>query len=283
MDKKKISQIDDFYARWLLGQNGHEDLLLDFINTFMLDSKMKTFESLIIKNPFNLKDSKDDTQSIVDVSAKTDTGANVIIEIQISGNIKFANRALFYWAENYTNIDTRTIDYSTLKPVVSINIVDFIMRHQDPRPHTTYMITDIETHETLTDMLIMHFLELKKHQNAFNTKGLEMWSRYFTSDNLGKEAKMLIKEKPILEKAIEYYYDFNEDKDLVGEYERRLAFKVGQAQMLHQEREEGIEQGIGQGREERNIEIATRMLALDIDIEIIIKATGLSKEHILSI
>lgn len=275
----KVSQINDFFVRWLFSEKGHEELLLDFINSFMIDSGMQTFENIIVKNPFNLKDNTTDTQTVVDVSATTSTGETVIIEIQLDGNIKFANRALFYWAENYTNIDKSTIDYDALQPVISINVVHFNIRHNDPRPHTTYMITDIETHEPLTQMFIMHFLELKKYRNAFSTKGLEAWSKYFKSDNLEQEANMLIKEKPILESAIEYYKNFNADRELVSEYKKRITFQVGQAAMLHQERLEGREEG----REEGKIEIAKKMLTKGKTIAEIVELTDLTESEILKL
>ncbi len=274
--KVKVSQINDFFIRWLFSEKGHEDLLLDFINSFMIDAGMHTFKSVVVNNPFNLKDNSLDTQTIVDVSATTESGETVIIEIQVEGNVKFANRALFYWAENYTNIDKATIDYDTLCPVISINLVNFDIRKNDPRPRTTYMIMDTETHEPLTDMFIMHFLELKKYQNAFETNGLAAWSKYFKSDNLEREANMLIKEKPILERAIEYYKNFNGNRELVNEYKKHITFQVGQAAMLHQERLEGREEG----EHNRNIEIARSMLQDNLSIELIAKHTGLTAVEI---
>ncbi len=86
---------------------------------------------------------------------------------------------------------------------------------------------------------------------------------------------MLIKEKPILEQAIEYYKTFNADRELVSEYKKHITFQVGQAAMLHQERLEGLEQG--------KIEIAKSMLKDNLSIELILKYTGLSEKEILRI
>ncbi len=62
---------------------------------------------------------------------------------------------------------------------------------------------------------------------------------------------------------------------------RELAFYQDIARLdrnteLREAREEGIEQGIQQ----RNISIAQKMLELKIDIELIMEATGLTKEEI---
>ena len=50
--------------------------------------------------------------------------------------------------------------------------------------------------------------------------------------------------------------------------------------LLERDREK-IEEGREEGREERSLEIAKNMKALGIDIDTIIKATGLSKEEVI--
>ena len=47
--------------------------------------------------------------------------------------------------------------------------------------------------------------------------------------------------------------------------------------------EKGIKKGIKEGKEEKSLEIAKNMKALGIDIDTIIKATGLSKEEVAKI
>ena len=47
--------------------------------------------------------------------------------------------------------------------------------------------------------------------------------------------------------------------------------------------EEGRKEGIMEGKEEERLEIAKNMKALGIDINTIVKATGLSKEEVLKI
>ena len=50
--------------------------------------------------------------------------------------------------------------------------------------------------------------------------------------------------------------------------------------MIAEAKEEGIEQGEASGRAEREIEMAKAMKAENIDIEIIIKVSGLTREEI---
>ena len=52
---------------------------------------------------------------------------------------------------------------------------------------------------------------------------------------------------------------------------------------LKEYRQEGLEEGIQKGSDNRNIEVATRMLKDGVDIEIISKYTDLSKDEILAL
>ena len=55
MNKKHFNQLNDYFVRYLFTDKGSEPLLLDFINSVMINADMKTFKSLEILNTFNLK------------------------------------------------------------------------------------------------------------------------------------------------------------------------------------------------------------------------------------
>lgn len=99
--------------------------------------------------------------------------------MQSTGNVKYIPRILAYIAIAYIkqlNVDWETIehkksnkiDYSLLKPVISINILDFILRHNDVRKHSVYRLQDIETNEMLTSDWEVHLIELKKSLNVIS-------------------------------------------------------------------------------------------------------------------
>ena len=65
-----------------------------------------------------------------------------------------------------------------------------------------------------------------------------------------------------------------------GEVMKKEGFEDGRAAGLEQGRSEGIAQGEAFGRAEREIEMAKAMKSENIDIETIIKVSGLPKEEI---
>ena len=69
---------------------------------------------------------------------------------------------------------------------------------------------------------------------------------------------------------------------------RRMALKaeierMDQEQRMYEARRDGKKEGKREGKREANLETAKKLLDEKIDIDIIIKATGLTKEEILNI
>ena len=123
-DLKYFNTLNDYFVRYLFSDKGSEIILLDFINSIMIDSNMKTFRSLEILTPFNYKESYQDKETIVDVKCITHNGSVVIIEIQLQGNSRFPERILYYWAANYSKLLKHGERYDELTPVISINLLN---------------------------------------------------------------------------------------------------------------------------------------------------------------
>ena len=101
---RSINVLNDYFVRYLFSSPDSNLILLDFINSIMLDSNMKTFRSVEILTPFNYKENYQDKETIADVKCITKNGTVVIIEIQLQGNSRFPERILYYWASNYSKL-----------------------------------------------------------------------------------------------------------------------------------------------------------------------------------
>ena len=83
-----------------------------------------------------------------------------------------------------------------------------------------------------------------------------------------------------MSKVIEKYKIFTFDEESMQVYNAREAFLYGQEVMLKREREEGVKEGIENGIEKEKYALAKNMKIENIDINLISKITGLSKEEI---
>ena len=275
---KYFNTLNDYFVRYLLSDRGSEAILLDFINSIMLDSNMKTFRSVEILTPFNYKENYGDKETITDVKCITQNGSVVIIEIQLQGNSRFPERILYYWASNYSKLLKQGEKYDALTPVISINLLNFNLDDSE-NIHSCYMIYDTGNQRLLTDHLQIHIIEVKKFKYNLLKPDLNCWLKFFTineSDNKEVIMSELVKEKPIMEEVQRRYNNFIKDRLMMNEYDKRQAYLYGNQIMLEEERRLGIEEG----KKEQQISIARNFKKAGIDIKIISENTGLSIEEI---
>ena len=277
---RNINVLNDYFVRYLFSSSDSNAILLDFINSIMLDSNMKTFRDVEILNPFNCKENYEDKETIVDVKCITQNGTVVIIEIQLQGNSRFPERILYYWASNYSKLLKQGEKYDALTPVISINLLNFNLDDNDSI-HSCYMIYDTNNKRLLTDHLQIHIIELKKFKYNILQPDLNCWLKFFTmKDNKGEIMSDLVKEKPIMEEVQKRYNNFIKDRLMMNEYDKREAYLYGNQIMLEEERRLGIKEGIEQGEKNKAISMAKNMKARDMDINLISELTGLSIEEI---
>ncbi|WP_300713746.1 Rpn family recombination-promoting nuclease/putative transposase, partial [uncultured Brachyspira sp.] len=281
-----------YFVRYLFTDKGSEVILLDFINSIMINAKMKTFRSVEILTPFNLKKNKNLKETIMDVKCITQNGTVVIIEIQLQGNSRFPERILYYWAVNYSKLLKDGERYDELTPVISINLLNFNLDKKTKNIHSCYMLYEINNKKLLTDHLQIHIIELKKFKNNLLSKDLNCWLNFFTSKNVEASMSEIVREKPLMEEVHKKYNNFIKSKLMMMEYEKKEAYLYGNQIMLAEERrlgkeegiKEGIEKGIERGKEEgikeTQISMARNMKKDEVDFNIISKYTGLSIEEI---
>ncbi|AEM20928.1 hypothetical protein Bint_0294 [Brachyspira intermedia PWS/A] len=229
---KDFNVLNDYFVRYLFSDKGSESILLDFINSIMLDSGMKTFRSVEILTPFNYKENYGDKETIADVQ----NGSVVIIEIQLQGNSRFPERILYYWASNYSKLLKQGEKYDALTPVISINLLNFNLDESN-NIHSCYMIYDTVNQRLLTDHLQIHIIELKKFQYNLLKPDLNCWLKFFTmkeKDNKEKIMSELVKEKPIMEEVQRKYNNFIKDRLMMNEYDKRQAYLYGNQIMLEE-------------------------------------------------
>uniref|UniRef100_UPI003F4BC832 Rpn family recombination-promoting nuclease/putative transposase n=1 Tax=Brachyspira catarrhinii TaxID=2528966 RepID=UPI003F4BC832 len=277
---KYFNPLNDYFIRYLFTDKGSsESILLDFINSIMLNANMKTFRSVEILTPFNLKKNRNLKETIVDVKCITQNGSVVIIEIQLQGNSRFPERILYYWAANYSKLLKHGERYDELTPVISINLLNFNL-DKTKNIHSCYMLYEMNNHKLLTDHLQIHIIELKKFRKNILTKDLNCWLKMFTSKNLEASMSEIVKEKPIMEEVQKKYNNFLKSKLMMMEYEKKEAYLYGNQIMLDEERRLGREEGREEGEKNKAISIAKSLKKSGLDAKFISENTGLSIKEI---
>lgn len=266
-----------------------------------------------------LKELQDDKVGILDLKVTADSNTNFDIEMQVASCDYMADRILWYWSNLYYNSINKGQEYKKTKKTIAILIADFNLKNlvKIHKYHTAWHIREDEFSEIiLTDKLEIHIIELKKLEVNNNQKSkhkkLENWLKFILNPEEMEEIDMsedikaakrvleqISKDEKEREKAYlrdKYIRDWNSRVNEGYEYGKAAGMIEGRKEGIAQGVAQGIAkgmaqgriQGIAQGRVEgkaegklqEKYEIAKKLLSQNIDIEIIVKCTGLTKEEI---
>lgn len=159
--------------------------------------------------------------------------------------------------------------------------MDFNLLNHD-KFHSVYRLKDCETNEELTDVMELHFIELKKMKDVnrveeVKTK-LEAWL-YFINQPDSELVQELEKVEIEIKEAKAQLVRLSEDRKEGEQYEKRRESRLNEVSTLAYAEEKGMVKGIEQGAKIEKIEIAKKLLDV-LDDETISLKTGLSLEEV---
>ena len=144
---------------------------------------------------------------------------------------------------------------------------------------TIYVVKNMK--KILTPYFEMHIIETKKAIKEYknNEKDEMLQWIMFLEDPEGMEAKRIMEKNENIKKAKEELDDISKDRLL-----RRMALKAEMERMDNEQRMyEAKRDGISEGEHRNKIEVAKKMIEEKLEIEMIAKVTGLTKEEILKL
>ena len=287
-NRKMYTPKNDYVFKRIFGKEGNEDITRDFIK---FATGIEYNEINLNTKPILEADIINNKMGVLDVKVEGDKETNIDIEMQVTSNEYIADRILWYWAKLYSDTIKKGNTYDNTKRAICILIADFeIEKLKSIKEYSTVWNIREKKHQDviLTDKLEIVIIELRKldrREDASN-KGLLNWCEFIQAPE--KVSEKVMSENENIRKAKEELEKINND-----EHERMLAElrekaimdemairKTGYNEGMNKGLKDGMQQGIKEGEKNKSIEIAKRLLTMNIDISIIVKATGLSKEEI---
>ena len=269
----------DFVFKRIFGNEKHPNVLISFLNAVL--NPIDPIQSVELKDTTIEKSHLEDKYSRLDVKAITNKGEHINIEIQLKDEYNMIKRSLYYWSKLYEGQLENGENYQKLSRTICINLLDFnLLNHS--KFHSVYRLKDCETHEELTDVMELHFIELKKmkeiqHIEEIKSK-LEAWI-YFINHPESELVQKLEQVEIDIKEAKAELIRLSGDRKERERYEKRRESRLNEVSALAYAEEKGIQQGIEQGAKQRNIEIAKNLLDI-LDNETIALKTGLSIEEV---
>lgn len=248
--------------------------------------------------------------SIVDVRCRDKRGRQFIVEMQMMWTKVFVQRVVFNTAKAFTYQLGKGEDYSDTEEVYSLNLINDVFEPGLEDYYHYYRLQNVKYSDHYFKGLNIVFVELPKFKpSTFSERKMQvLWLRFLTEigNNKGDVPEEML-DNPEINKALCEVEEsaFNEAQ-LLG-YDRfwdsvstersfysdaeRTGMEKGMEKGLEQGMKQGIKKGIAEGlaqgeakgRAEEKVEIARNLKSLGVQVEAIIKATGLSASEIESL
>ena len=215
----------------------------------------------------------------LDILVKFNNGEDCNIELQVRPYAYMSERMLDYWGLMYGNKISSGQGYDVLKPTISILIADYKLEQLKsiPKYHTIWNLREKEYKNIiLTKNMEMHILEIPKIKNSEILKDeLVQWLKFIENPG-NKEVEKFMSENKFLKQAKEELAYLSDDPD----FQRLLEARVGMLRDMYSLEQKGRIDGLAKGEKNKQIEIAKKLLEMQMPIEQIAIATGLTKEEI---
>lgn len=268
-----LKPTNDYVFKKIFGKSGNEDILIDLLESIM-NVKIKQIE--IQKDATLERTIEDNKLGILDIKATLNNNTIVDLEMQVSNNHNVIERALFYLSGMYHDSLMKSEDYRNSNKTVVIFIMDFDYFNEGPFHEIAYMKREYEN-IILTDKFEIHLIQLPKFKKKCTriSKAVEEWLTFINVKRIGEMNMPDFKNK-MVQKAMKELETLSGDEE-----QRRLAELRDKAIRDENDgRTYEREQGKIEGKLEGKTEIVKNMLKNKLDIELICKVTGFTKQEI---
>ena len=273
MSNKLLNPKNDYVFKRLFGSVGNETITKNLLSCIL---QQNITDVQLDCNPILEKNLLDDKVGILDIKAKIDNTTNIDIEMQVTNHKNIEKRILFYLSKMYTKTIKKGQDYSSLEKCVAILItnhnIDIIKNI--PKYITRWNIRGEEYQKiVLTDVMEIYIIEINKfkdYKEKSNHNSLNSWIEFIESPEVvDMSNKEIQKAKKVLEEI---------SQDEHEQYLAELREKYIMDQMSIESA--GYDKGLKAGIEQRNKQIAKKMLSKKIDLNTISELTGLSIQEL---
>ncbi|WP_106494650.1 Rpn family recombination-promoting nuclease/putative transposase [Lentibacillus sp. Marseille-P4043] len=166
----------DYAFKQLFGNERNKDITVVLLNAILQKTDRGRIKDVAFMNTESGREYVDDKLSRLDLLVITDAEERINVEIQFTDKYDMVKRSIYYWSRIYDNILKKNMDYKELRPVISINILNFDVFSQTERLHTTYHLYEDEDKYKLTDIMEFHFIEMTKLIRDWKDDKLDPWN-----------------------------------------------------------------------------------------------------------
>lgn len=278
-EERYISLLTDFGFKRIFGTDLNKDLLINFLNS--LFNGEEVIKDVKYLNSENVGDVFTERKAIFDVYCENEQGEKFIVEMQNAYQTFFKDRSLFYSTFPIREQAPKGSDWNfCLKKVYVVALLNFKVSDEafdtSDTIHTIALM-DTKTNKIFNAKLIFKYVEVGRFDKTDEelTSLSDKWM--FVLKNL---SRLNNRPSSLREKIFSRLFDaaaiarFTPTE--LREYEDSLKAYRDIKNSLDTAEAKGREEGINIA----NLAIAKRMLSDGMDMELVLKYTGLTEEQI---
>jgi predicted transposase/invertase (TIGR01784 family) len=271
-----VNPFTDFGFKKIFGSEESKPLLISFLND-LLPLKNKII-SLEFKNIEKLGMLEEDRRAIFDIYCRDEKNQEFIVELQRAKQEHFQDRAAYYASFLIQDQAKKGKWDFELTPIYFIGILDFSLASF---PDDNYLhfgqITDIRSQQVMFEKLNFIYIEMAKFKKSESElSGHLEWWLYFLRELVTFDEVPTEFQGDIIENAFELAKLANMSYEDRHAYELSLKYYRDFINVIDTAKKEAKEEG----KEEGKREAAKVLKENNVDLSLIMIATGLSAEEI---
>jgi predicted transposase/invertase (TIGR01784 family) len=283
MKAKYINPFTDFGFKKILGEEASKPLLLDFLNALLPENDK--IATLSFKNSEQQGQTEFDRKAIYDIYCENEKGEKFIVELQKAKQNYFKERTIYYSTFPIQEQAEKGEWNYNLKAVYCIGVLDFTFNDYESEAEKSEVIHTIklknQNGKTFYDKLTYIYLEMPnfKKTEADLISRTDQWL-YFIKHLEDFQTIPAIFNDDIFSKAFEKAEIAKYGAIELENYENSLKVYRDLKGVIDTAFDEGILEGKLAGKLAGKLEIARSLKTLGVSIEIIMEATGLTRDEI---
>ena len=272
---KYINPYTDFGFKKLFGEEGNKNLLIDFLNQLL--PLHHQIADLTFQNVEQMPDTSEERKAFFDIHCKATSGERFIVEMQKAKVDFFKDRSLYYLTYPIREQAQRGGWNFELSAIYFIAVLDFWYEAENVAKFHRYIVLKDQDNDPFYDKLGLIYLQMpafKKTESELKTH-FDKWAYFLKNLEKMNDIPKILNEA-VFAQAFNTAEVANFTKAQREDYEKSRLSYIGIKQVTETAKNDGLKEG----EQKRNIEIAKNLRQMgfsDIDIQ---KATGLSQEEI---
>jgi predicted transposase/invertase (TIGR01784 family) len=227
----------DIVFKAIFGDERNIGVLREFLEAVI----SKRIRSLRLLDPINKQRSEDDKLSILDVKAELANGELVNVEMQARNTPGLRSRISYYSGRALVDQMGVGDDYSKLKPVISINVLEKTLFKKSKKCHNVFSMLEEDERFRFNDLQVIHVLDLSRI-NLEKNETLSDWLSFINSEE-EEDFIMVAQKNKAINTAFDYLKIMSADKEQRMLYEARLKMQRDAQSFENAARQEGERKG----------------------------------------